>query len=159
MRAAPHRRYAARTAPLLLLGALAVAAGRASADPPYLTEAEIRAAIVGHTLDGHYGNGVTWTETYTTGGRLAYRETSRAAVGQWSFRPGGVFCTFYDPGSADTLSGGCWLVVHSSANCFEFYAADAAPREPEDGSAPPLRWNAQGWRRDEPSTCTEKPSV
>jgi hypothetical protein len=134
---------------------------RAWAVPPYLDEAGIRAAIVGHTLDGHYGNGLNWTEVYAADGRLDYREQGRNAVGKWHFRPGDVFCTFYDPGPFPGLSGGCWLVLKSSANCFEFYVADegAPSAPPEEGMPEPTRWNAQGWRHGEPSTCGEKPAV
>lgn len=138
----------------------AALAGRAGAVAPYLDEAGIRASIVGQTLDGHYGNGVTWAETYTREGRLDYRERDRHATGAWSFRPGDVFCTFYDPGPFPGLSGGCWLVLRTSANCFEFYLADEyVPPEPPEEGEPAARWNAQGWRRGEPSTCGEKPAV
>ena len=135
--------------------------GPAGAVPPYLDEAGIRAAIIGQTLDGHYGNGITWTETYTKEGRLDYRERDRKAVGAWHFQPGDVFCTFYDPGPFPGLTGGCWLVLKTSANCFEFYLADdKGPAEPsEEGEPQAVRWNAQGWRKGEPSTCGEKPSV
>lgn len=128
--------------------------------PPYLSEGSIREAIVGHTLDGHYGNGTTWSESYQSDGGLDYREARRAAHGKWSFRPGNVFCTFYDPSPTGSLSGGCWLVIKSSANCFEFYVAgEGAPVESDEGLSTPTRWNAQGWRRSQPSTCNEKPAV
>lgn len=145
----------------LALGLGALAAQPALAGAPYLDEAGIRASIIGQTLDGHYGNGVTWAETYTAEGRLDYRERDRHATGAWSFRPGDVFCTFYDPGPFANLSGGCWLVLKTSANCFEFYIADdnLPPENPEDGGPQLSRWNAQGWRRGEPSTCGEKPAV
>lgn len=142
-----------------LLGVL-LAATPVASHAPYLSEAAIREAIVGQTLDGHYGNGMTWVETYQADGRLDYREASRAAKGAWSFRPGGVFCTFYDPSPSGTLSGGCWQVLRSSANCFEFYVAAETPSfDAEEGMPAPSQWNARGWRRGEPSTCGEKPSV
>jgi hypothetical protein len=138
----------------------AAAGGLAHAQSPYLAEDAIREAIVGHTLDGHYGNGVTWSEAYLSDGRLDYREATRNATGQWSFRPGNVFCTFYDPSPTGSLGGGCWLVVKTSANCFEFYVAGAGgPADSEENLPTPTRWNAQGWRRGEPSTCNEKPAV
>ena len=55
--------------------------------------------MIGKTLDGHYGNGVAWTETYLDNGRLDYRESARRAVGTWHFR-GHVFCTFYESGAS-----------------------------------------------------------
>lgn len=119
----------------------------------------MRAAFVGKTLDGHYANGVTWTETYTGDGRLAYRERARQAVGDWYFR-GGVFCTFYDEGYRPGLTGGCWSVVEAGANCYEFFTAALLPGEPSGGFQEPAgRWNARAWRRGEPSSCQEKPSV
>ncbi|HLC09090.1 MAG TPA: hypothetical protein VJK06_07380, partial [Methyloceanibacter sp.] len=42
-----------------LLGAAAPAPVVA---PPWMTEEAMRAAFIGRTLDGHYGNGVAWTE-------------------------------------------------------------------------------------------------
>ncbi len=147
------------------LATLALAAGAALAQSPspspYLSEEAIREAIVGQTLDGHYGTGLGWSEVYGKDGRLDYDEVGgRRATGRWSFRPGGVFCTFYDPGPAGHLNGGCWAVLKTSANCFEFYVAGGGPpAESEEGLSPPLQWNARGWRRGEPSTCGEKPSV
>lgn len=143
--------------------ACALAAGVATsavAQMPYLAESEIRADIVGHTLDGHYVSGLAWSEAYLADGGLDYREPRRAAKGTWSFRPGNVFCTFYDPSPEGNLGGGCWLVLKPSANCFEFYiAGGGAPADSDEGVTTQSRWNAQGWRRGEPSTCTEKPAV
>ena len=131
-----------------------------AAQMPYLSESEIRTVIVGQTLDGHYASGLTWSEVYRADGTLNYREESRAATGRWSFRPDNVFCTFYDPSPDGSLGGGCWLVLKTSANCYEFYVAGGgAPADSDEGVTTPSRWNAQGWRRGEPSTCTEKPAV
>ena len=130
-------------------------------DPPWMTEAAMRSAFVGKTLDGHYGNGVAWTEIYFDNGRLDYRESQRRAVGNWYFR-GHVFCTFYEaPLAQPPLNGGCWTAIKTSANCYEFYLAGLSPEPPYQDDAPGMaqRWNARGWRKDEPSTCMEKPSV
>jgi len=127
----------------------------------WMTEDAMRAAFIGKTLDGHYGNGVTWTETYLDSGRLDYRESARRAVGTWHFR-GHVFCTFYDPSPAQPpLNGGCWTAIKVSANCYEFYLAGLAPEPPFADDLPGMsqRWNARGWRQEEPSTCHDKPSV
>jgi len=148
-----------RLAPAALACA-SLASVAVNAQTPYLSEEVIRSAIVGQTLDGHYGNGVAWSEVYKPDGGLEYREAHRAAKGKWSFRPGNVFCTFYDPSPTGNLGGGCWLVVKSSANCFEFYVAGAGGSvDSEEGLPTPSGWNAQGWRRSEPSTCNEKPAV
>jgi hypothetical protein len=127
----------------------------------WMTEDAMRAAFIGKTLDGHYGNGLTWTETYLDNGRLDYREGARRAVGNWHFRDH-VFCTFYDPPPAQPpLNGGCWTTIKVSANCYEFYVAGLAPEPPfaDDLPGMPQRWTARGWRKDAPSTCHDKPSV
>jgi len=141
-----------------LLGAAAPAPVVA---PPWMTEEAMRAAFIGRTLDGHYGNGVSWTEAYLANGRLDYREGQRQVAGSWYFSPPHVFCTFYDPPDRPALTGGCWNTIQISANCYEFYLADLAPREPDEGDRGEwaLRWNARAWRQDAPSTCQEKPSA
>ena len=73
-----------------------------------------------------------------------------------------MFCTFYDPSPAiPPLTGGCWTAIKVSANCYEFYLAGLAPEAPfeDDPEGANRRWNARGWRQDEPSTCHDKPSV
>ena len=133
----------------------------------------MREAFAGQTLDGHYGSGTTWTETYHADSRIDYRESSRVAKGRWHFR-GGTFCTFYDPPYVPAFVGGCWQVLQMGKNCYEFYTAGTQlPRggrreeDKDDGTkdgdddmlSQPLRWNARGWRPSEPSTCPEKPTV
>lgn len=129
--------------------------------PAWMTEEAMREAFVGKTLDGHYGNGASWTEAYLSNGRLDYREEHRHAVGHWYFRDGHVFCTFYYPPDRPALTGGCWDTIQTSANCYEFYLAGLAPNDPGEGDPGRWlpRWNARGWRQDAPSTCREKPSV
>jgi hypothetical protein len=152
----------ARRLALVALGAAAAAglAPSAVAGPEWMSEAAMRAAFIGKTLDGHYVYGAGWTETYTADGRLDYRESVRKGVGYWLFR-GRAFCTFYDPGQG--LAGGCFAVLQPSGNCFEFYFAGVnereADRELSGESAPgPLgSWVARGWRKGEPSTCESKP--
>lgn len=150
-------------------GSMAGAAAIGSATPAtrWMTEAEMRAAFVGQILDGHYGSGTTWSETYASDGSIDYREGARAAKGRWSFRAG-TFCTFYDPPYAPAFVGGCWQVLETGANCYEFYTAGFAwpgrreGSDDEESEGPgnrPVRWNARGWRSSEPSTCPEKPSV
>jgi hypothetical protein len=130
------------------------------AAPPWMREQAMREAFIGRTLDGHYGNGLAWTEAYLADGRLEYREGKRQAAGRWHFRDAHVFCTFYDPAQRPALSGGCWNTLKVSANCFEFYLAGSSLQgEEADLGGLLLRWNARAWRRDAPSTCHEKPSV
>jgi hypothetical protein len=154
-----HLATFAAVAGCALLGAAAPAPIVA---PSWMTEAAMREAFVGKTLDGHYGNGASWTEAYLASGRLEYREGPRQALGSWYFREGHVFCTFYDPPHRPALTGGCWNTIQVSANCYEFYLAGLASNDPGDEGdrdrwLPP--WNARAWRQDAPSTCQEKPSV
>jgi hypothetical protein len=153
----------ARLAALAMLAgasALISAVPAAGVERGWMSEAAMRAAFIGKTLDGHYVDGVEWTETYDPSGRLDYKEsTKRAGAGSWFFR-GRVFCTFYDPGHG--LNGGCFNAVRASANCFEFYVADWRRRgtdETDAGPGPVGTWVARAWRRDEPSTCEARPTV
>lgn len=129
----------------------------------------MRADFAGQTLDGHYGNGTAWTETYAADGGIDYREGRRAAKGRWSFR-NASFCTFYDPPFSPQFVGGCWQVLKTGTNCYEFYTAGfqwpgRREDDPGDGEAESnspdrqIRWNARGWRNAEPSTCPERPSA
>ena len=138
-------------------GGVIATAAPAPAGLRWMSEEAMRSAFIGKTLDGHYSNGVTWTETYLGEGRLDYKEKARDAKGYWFFRDGSVFCTFYDPPYG--MSGGCWRAIEASANCYEFYLSGL--RAPGDLEPPdPLkRWQARGWRQGEPSTCEQKPSV
>ena len=146
---------------LLVSAALAQAPALAPGDDPWMSEDAMRAAFIGKTLDGHYGNGLSFTETYFAGGELEYREDKRQAKGRWHFR-GHVFCTFYDAAARDSrLNGGCWTAVKTGANCYDFYLAGLASEPPFEDETRDMadRWSARGWRSEEPSTCTEKPSV
>lgn len=149
-----------RLAGLCALAAAGLAAvpSRSAPTNTWMTEEAMRAAFIGKTLDGHYVDGLRWTEIYSDDGRLDYREVARNGAGHWYFR-GSVFCTFYEPGYG--LNGGCWKAVKVSANCYEFYIAELTDGPPEDEAAPgPLRgWAARAWRKGEPPTCEDKPSV
>jgi hypothetical protein len=151
-------------AAFLILVAWTSAQAPASApvlDAPWMTEEAMRSAFIGKTLEGRYGNGLGFTETYSGGGGLEYREIRRHATGRWHFR-GHVFCTFYDPPAPEPpLNGGCWTAVKTSSNCYDFYLAGLTPEPPFEDATRDMadRWNARAWRTDEPPTCGEKPSV
>jgi hypothetical protein len=154
-----RRLVVTRLAGLAALSLLAGVSGAwpAHADPEWMTEDAMRGAFIGKTLDGHYTNGLEWTETYDPNGRLDYRERVRASGGYWYFR-GRVFCTFYDPGHG--FSGGCFTARQESANCYEFYFAGLSEH---DADRAPLQgpfswWVARASRRGEPSTC-ERPTA
>ena len=152
----------ARLAALVALGTTCLTAAMAPAalaNRVWMTEDSMRAAFIGKTLDGQYVSGEGWTETYTSDGRLDYRENVRKGLGYWYFRSR-VFCTFYDPGQG--LNGGCFTAVQTSTNCYEFYLAGLTEREADKEVAPPGplgSWVARAWRKSEPSTCEARPSV
>ena len=134
---------------LLVLGAfLAVPAGPAlpGVAQLWLSETEIQSSLAGRTIDGRYPNGDSFTETYLNGGRIRYQDEQHSTGGRWSITEG-TFCTIYD----NDLTGGCFRVLKTSANCFEFYFVArneyeaARPRDPD--------WAAQGWFDGESSTC------
>ena len=136
----------------LVLG-LALAAPAVSFER-WLTAREIKAAFDGRTVDGYYIDGVTFAETYETGGRIDYREAGRHLIGKWSV-VGNTFCTIYDT----SPTGGCYRVTRTGDNCFEFYFIARDEREavrPDPGRP---SWTARGWRRDQRSTCAEAPTV
>jgi hypothetical protein len=158
----PSGNFSVRHWPSLAAATTLAAIGLAAAPPHavpggWMSEEAMRAAFIGNTLDGYYVDGLRWTETYSTDGRLDYRESVRRGAGNWHFR-GNVFCTFYDPGYG--LNGGCWNAAQVGSNCYEFYVAGATDA-PEDEAVPgPLAgWSARAWRRGEPSTCESRPSV
>lgn len=142
----------------LLAIAAALCAGAAGAAPSrtWMTEEAMRAAFVGKTLNGHYVDGLAWTETYGEDGRLDYSEALRRGRGSWHFQGPRIFCTFYDPGHG--LNGGCWNAVQVSRNCYEFFPADWLGSETGSETTPsdPLRpWIARAWRQGETSSCDE----
>jgi hypothetical protein len=142
----------------ILACSLPALAPSARADRGWMTEAAMRGAFIGKTLDGYYVGGQSWTETYNTDGRLDYRDEARSGLGYWYFREH-VFCTLYDPGQG--ITGGCFTAVQTSVNCYEFYLAALSERESGKNAAPgPAgRWVARAARRGEPSTCQARPTV
>ena len=121
----------------------------------WMTNAELRTAFSGKTIEGVYRDGRTFKEAYRANGTLDYDEGSRHLTGHWSVI-NGTFCTIYD-GSA---SGGCFRVHRLSANCFEFYFQsrdEAQAADPKPGDRP--SWTAQAWRTSALATCQERPTV
>jgi hypothetical protein len=139
---------------LVAFVAVATAGFCAEAFERWMSDAALAAAFAGTTIDGHYSDGTTFTESYRADGRLDYRERARALEGHWSV-VNGTFCTIYDT----SPTGGCFRVTKVSANCYEFYfqARDEAEAARPDVGRP--SWTARGWRNDQPTTCTERPSV
>ena len=76
---------------------------RPSVPPAYMSEADMQSAFGGKAIDGHYADGVTFSESYAADGRIDYRERGRDMAGRWSVRAG-TFCTIYDT----SPTGGCY---------------------------------------------------
>ena len=122
----------------------------------------MRAAFIGKTLDGHYGNGLAWTEAYLEDGRLDYRESQRQAARQLVF-PRATSSAPSTIRRTAALDGGCWTAIKASANCYEFYLAGLTA-DAHRGRAPvpalAQRWNARGLAPGaNPRPASEKPSV
>jgi hypothetical protein len=120
----------------------------------WMSDGELKTAFSGRTIDGHYSDGTTFTESYFDSGRLDYREQARRMVGRWLVVEG-TFCTLYDNQSP----GGCFKVHRASSNCFVLYfaAADEEALAETPDRAP--RWTARAWLTDRPSTCKAVPAV
>ena len=113
-----------------------------------MTEDQIRIELIGPPMKGNYADDQPWDETYFHDGSITYADTMNNWQGIWSFRGAG-FCTYYNEGQ----NGGCWTILKTSANCYEFYpvarAGKLIPRKPDQRRT----WTARGWRTTAASTC------
>lgn len=125
-----------------------------SASLPWMEDAAIRSAFSGKTLQGHYANGVAFTESYGTGGAVNYLERERSLPGHWSVQ-GGAFCTIYHRDAA----GGCYRVKQITDNCYEFYYVARTEFEAANGLTVGPAWTARAAVSDRTSTCDDRPSV
>jgi hypothetical protein len=135
----------------MLLAATA-GSGLGQSGIPWMSEQELSATFAGHTIDGHYPGGRAFTETYASSGRVDYRDDLKATGGRWSITDG-TFCTIYD----NDPTGGCFRVLRSGPNCFEFYFVARTEEEARQPRSPD--WTARGWLTGESSTCTEGQNV
>lgn len=130
--------------------ALALVSVAASAAPIWMTDSELTATFSGQALEGEYASGRSFEETYQSDGHVAYIDEIRTNGGHWSVQSGS-FCTIYD----DDQAGGCFRVLKSGSNCFEFYfiaRTEDEARTPKPGEPD---WTARAWRKNETSTCKE----
>jgi len=151
-------------AAVLLMGAPFTGSLPAPAEIPWMSEEAMRADLTGRTLEGYYHFPVSWTASFEEGGRYHVRERDLEAKelqaeGRWYFR-GRAFCLFYGPPSWPLLER-CAAVTKISANCYEFHLVwpGVRPRLDDGGFRPQPLWHSRGWRRGEPPTCEEKPTV
>jgi hypothetical protein len=136
-----------------LLASLSMVTAAASFER-WMRAEQIKSAFAGQDVAGYYADGTTFTESYGSDGRIDYREANRRMTGSWSV-VSDTFCTIYDT----SPTGGCYRVQQASPNCYEFYFV---ARDEREAAAPdPKRpsWTARGWRRNQPSTCAEAPTV
>ncbi|MCB1521438.1 MAG: hypothetical protein KDJ37_12800 [Hyphomicrobiaceae bacterium] len=118
-----------------------------------MSEADMRGAFAGITLEGRYGNGRPFSESYGRDGRIAYSERGRVVGGRWSLE-NGAFCTIYDRDP----TGGCYRVKRVGANCYEFYfIARTEEQARHDPRAP--SWTARGSVTGQAGSCAEESTV
>jgi hypothetical protein len=108
-----------------------------------MTGSELLATLPGMTMTGHYADGVKFTESYLSGGKIDYKDDLSIDTGNW-FERDGLFCTFYVKGL-----GACFKVVRTGENCFEMYVAESQDGTKEENP----NWNSVGWDVTKPSTC------
>lgn len=122
--------------------------GAALAQFPWLSGAQIEKALTGKTIDGMYASGRRFTEHYMDGGTLEYMEDGVLLKGRWSVTAG-TLCTIYDTDP----TGGCFRVLSSGSNCYEFYFVardeDQARTLKDDAAS----WTARGAVEGPPEAC------
>ena len=134
--------------------ALCTVSAVAQSSSEWMSGEAIKAAFAGVTIDGVYGDGLTFTESYAVAGDIVYQDTRKAMTGRWSII-NQSFCTLYNGG----ISGGCFKVSRQSANCFEFYFQSSTEAEAAMPTPGQPSWTARGWNKARPSTCDGKPTA
>ena len=137
----------------LLAGLVAISLPAAAIEP-WMDDDALRAAFTGKTIQGNYGSGKAFTETYEAGGSIEYSERDVQYRGHWSLQAG-AFCTIYqsDP------TGGCFRVRQVSSNCYEFYFVTRTEAQAAERDLSRPAWTARAAISDRDATCSDKPSV
>lgn len=132
----------------LVWACVALLAPAAAAQMPWLSGPQIEKALAGRTIDGMYASGRRFSERYLEGGSLEYVEDGVLLKGRWSVTAG-TLCTIYDTDP----TGGCFRVMSSASNCYEFYfvARDEEQVRGAKQSAP--SWTARGAVEGSPEAC------
>ena len=146
-----NRKAALLAAGTSLLGLWSVAA--AATDAAWMSEDDMRAAFSGVTLEGKYGSGKPFTESYGSDGRIEYREAATIIGGKWTVESG-TFCTIYDRDP----TGGCYRVKKVGGNCYEFYFVARTEKQAKADPKSPS-WTARGSVTGKPGICAEEHSV
>lgn len=113
-----------------------------------MSEAQIKAALVGKIFEGEYPSGTSWRESFDASGNTVYQEGGRSDLGRMTFQGNVVCFTYSDP----SRSGGCFNVWRRGANCFDFYSTNniATRLQRDRGTA----WDARAWEEGKPRDCT-----
>ena len=127
--------------------------GASAKDDSWMSNEEIQKTFSGVTVEGRYGNGRPFTESYEESGRLSYNDTNRTSEGNWSIQTG-TLCTIYDTDP----SGGCFRVKKVGGNCFEFFFV---ARTVDKAHSDPVRpsWTARGSVAGQPGKCADEQTV
>jgi hypothetical protein len=141
--------------PLAVLGTYLAVVSPSLANNPWMTERAVRTELIGKSFTVEYHYGERWTLSYSADGRFDQIDRRLRVSGRWYFR-GVVFCSTPE---TPTFRTGCWTVVKSSANCYEYFRVPTRGSEPVAEVSPDSWWYVRSWRNGEPSTCDEKPSV
>ncbi len=134
--------------------AIALLASGASAQTDMMSGSQLRSAFSGKPVDGVYPGGASWSETYSTDGRIDYQEDNRKLTGRWTIE-GSIFCTLYDAGNG----GACWRLRATGENCFVFYLAPPNDLRLNGKLVFSKQWGAMAWHRGKSSTCEGRPTV
>jgi hypothetical protein len=127
----------------LVLALLAILPVEATHAAQWLKANDITYVFVGRDIAGIYRNGATFTETYRSIGKIAYKDAESAASGTWTQKED-QFCTTYDG-----LPGGCYRIRMLSPNCYEYWLVGADGTTAND-------WIARGWQVKYPPTCPKE---
>jgi hypothetical protein len=115
---------------------------------PWLSGAQIEKALAGRTIDGMYATGRRFTEHYVDGGALEYMEDGVLLKGRWSVTAG-TLCTIYDTDP----TGGCFRVLSSGSNCYEFYFVARDENQARSLKDDAASWTARGAVEGPPEAC------
>jgi hypothetical protein len=102
----------------LVLGISGAGAGESSV----LKGPDIISALSGKTVRGAYADGTAFTETFWPDGKDTYWDPRGTSSGQWSVARD-LMCFQYE--AVYNMAGGCFTVVKSGANCFDFYSVSS----------------------------------
>lgn len=132
----------------------AALAGLQSAYAAWMDGQQIQTLLGGKEIAGEYANGRPFTERYLADGRIEYTDQITSLGGHWSVTAG-TLCTIYDGDPA----GGCFRVVRSGANCFEFYFVSRTEETAPGKDDEKPKWTARGSLSGSSEGCPDQADV